>query len=632
MRLLQRLHVKTKLLSLAAAGAIALILISGVLTALHDVERRRQAALVDRAMVSADALLKAQAALGNTRRFEKDLFLNIANAEAVARYQKQWTQSIKLVDERVEKASVALEKDERAAADRVRAGIETYRKGMLGVLARIEAGELKDPVAGNKAVDPLKAAIREADKGFEELTLAIDTRVAATRKQLDEFKQLAQWMALGACLAAVAALLAIAAAITRSITRPLAETTAAAQRIAQGDLQTAVTVSGTHELAQIAKAVEQVRQNVQRLVSDTGQLADSASQGCLQVRANTQGHAGDFAEVVSGMNRMLDAIAAPTLELQQALEQMRGGDLSVRLAGRHAGAFADVHRAVNETNERLSRTLTDVRSSAQQLMTASEQVGQTSQSLSHSAAQQAGNVEETSASLHEINASVKGNAESAVLTDGVATKAADAALEGGEAVTQTVDAMKSIATKISIIDDIAYQTNLLALNAAIEAARAGEHGKGFAVVAAEVRKLAERSQVAAQEIGSLASSSVSLAEKAGSLLAGLVPSIRQTSQLVRDIASSSNLQSDGVAQITGAMNQINGISQQTASASEQLAATSEELSAQAAQLLELISFFHLTGRAAVAPTRAATTPVHAPSHAAAQRVAAYRRTPSVDVA
>jgi methyl-accepting chemotaxis protein len=170
--------------------------------------------------------------------------------------------------------------------------------------------------------------------------------------------------------------------------------------------------------------------------------------------------------------------------------------------------------------------------------------------------------------------------------------------------------MKSIASKIRVIDDIAYQTNLLALNAAIEAARAGEHGKGFAVVAAEVRKLAERSQVAAQEIGGLAGNSVQLAEKAGALLERMVPSIHKTSELVQEIASASGEQSDGVGQITKAMNNLSATTQQTASASEELSATAEELSAQAARLQDLMAFFQLddsqqTGaRPALAPAAA----------------------------
>jgi methyl-accepting chemotaxis protein len=188
---------------------------------------------------------------------------------------------------------------------------------------------------------------------------------------------------------------------------------------------------------------------------------------------------------------------------------------------------------------------------------------------------------------------VKQNADNAGITDRMAGQAAREAAEGGRAVGSTVDAMKSIATKIGIIDDIAYQTNLLALNAAIEAARAGEHGKGFAVVAAEVRKLAERSQVAAHEISQLAGSSVTLAEKAGTLLSGMLPSINKTSELVQEIAAASSEQSGGVAQITSAMDHLNTATQQNASASEELSATAEELAAQATQLQELMAFFRL---------------------------------------
>ena len=238
-------------------------------------------------------------------------------------------------------------------------------------------------------------------------------------------------------------------------------------------------------------------------------------------------------------------------------------------------------------------TIREVRVAADQLSSASEQVSQTSQSLSHSASQQAASVEQTTASLQEMAASVKQNAESATVTDRMATQAAHQAQEGGQAVTQTVEAMKSIATKIGIIDDIAYQTNLLALNAAIEAARAGEHGKGFAVVAAEVRKLAERSQVAAQEIGGLAGGSVQLAEKAGKLLADMLPSIQRTSELVQEIAAASGEQSQGVSQISAAMHHVSSNTQQTASASEELSATAEELSAQAAQLQDTVARYLL---------------------------------------
>ena len=195
--------------------------------------------------------------------------------------------------------------------------------------------------------------------------------------------------------------------------------------------------------------------------------------------------------------------------------------------------------------------------------------------------------------MEQMSASITQNTENAKVTDSMASKAANEAAEGGDAVTRTVDDMKSIAGKIGIIDDIAYQTNLLALNAAIEAARAGEHGKGFAVVAAEVRKLAERSQVAAQEIGNLAATSVKQAERAGTLLTEMVPTIRKTSGLVQEIASASSEQSSGVAQINGAMSQLNQATQQNASASEELAATAEELGAQAEQLQQTMTFFQL---------------------------------------
>ncbi len=242
---------------------------------------------------------------------------------------------------------------------------------------------------------------------------------------------------------------------------------------------------------------------------------------------------------------------------------------------------------------KLNHVIGEVKGAANGLSNAAGQVSATAQSLSQSSSEQAASVEETTASIEQMTASITQNTENARLTDDMATQSSTQAEQGGAAVKQTVEAMKSIAGKIGIIDDIAYQTNLLALNAAIEAARAGEHGKGFAVVAAEVRKLAERSQVAAQEIGQLAGSSVKMAEQAGKLLDEMVPSIKKTSDLVQEIAAASQEQSAGVGQINGAMGQLNKATQQNASASEELAATAEEMGGQAAQLQELMEFFKI---------------------------------------
>ncbi|HRK39916.1 MAG TPA: methyl-accepting chemotaxis protein [Burkholderiaceae bacterium] len=283
--------------------------------------------------------------------------------------------------------------------------------------------------------------------------------------------------------------------------------------------------------------------------------------------------------------------------------------------------------------EKLSEVVTDVNSGAEALAGASEEVSATAQSLSQAASEQAAGVEETSASIEQMTSSIAQNTENAKITDGMASKAARDAADGGEAVEATVTAMKQIAQKIGIIDDIAAQTNLLALNAAIEAARAGEHGKGFAVVAAEVRKLAERSQVAAQEIGEVASSSVELAEKAGKLLAEIVPNIRKTSDLVQEITAASTEQSSGVGQINSAVSQLNQTTQQNASSSEELAATAEEMSGQAEQLQQTMAFFKLEAggrRAAAAPAarkakasapRADNTGRVAPAKASAKMVA-----------
>jgi methyl-accepting chemotaxis protein len=195
--------------------------------------------------------------------------------------------------------------------------------------------------------------------------------------------------------------------------------------------------------------------------------------------------------------------------------------------------------------------------------------------------------------MEEMASSIRQNTDNAMQTEKISIKSSTDAKDGGKAVVETVAAMKEIATKISIIEEIARQTNLLALNAAIEAARAGEHGKGFAVVASEVRKLAERSQTAAGEISSLSTRSVAIAEQAGEMLTKMVPDIQRTAELVQEITASSKEQDTGAEQINKAIQQLDQVIQQNASASEEMASTSEELSSQAEQLQDSISFFNI---------------------------------------
>jgi methyl-accepting chemotaxis protein len=190
-----------------------------------------------------------------------------------------------------------------------------------------------------------------------------------------------------------------------------------------------------------------------------------------------------------------------------------------------------------------------------------------------------------------MTANIRQNADNASQTEKIAMQSAKDAAEGGRSVDETVRAMKEIAGKISIIEEIARQTNLLALNAAIEAARAGEHGRGFAVVAAEVRKLAERSQKAAGEINGLSSRSVAVAEQAGQMLAAMVPSIQKTAELVQEIAAASREQDAGAGQIAKSLQQLDQVIQHNAAASEEMASTADELSSQARLLADMVGYF-----------------------------------------
>lgn len=282
--------------------------------------------------------------------------------------------------------------------------------------------------------------------------------------------------------------------------------------------------------------------------------------------------------------------------IAQVAKAIAGGDLAavgLNDSERASGVYADMQHMASK----LSDIAHLVQSAASQIANGSQQLASSAEQVSQGATEQASSTEEVSSSIEQMTSSISQNADNAHQTERMARAGAENAREGGQAVSDTVQAMKEIAGKINVIEEISRQTNLLALNAAIEAARAGEHGKGFAVVASEVRKLAERSQVAAAEIGELSVRSVGVADRARELLASMLPEIRKTADLVQEISAASREQDVGARQVNTAIQQLDQVVQQNASAAEELSATSEELAAQASELLNAVGFFKLEERA-----------------------------------
>src|SRR5579872_1696640 len=512
------------------------------------------------------------------------------------------------------------------------------------ILAQISGGKIDELIAQTYKGDheKMKLAVNNVGIVLQGLQKEMSRLTEASREgQLSERGKPEQFQG------AYADIVRGVNAMLDAILLPIGEGNRILAQISGGKIDELIaqTYKGDHE--KMKQAVNNVAIVLQRLQKELVRLTEASKDGQLTERGKAEQFQAAYADIVGGVNSILDAVITPLNVSANYVDRISKGDVPPQITDTYHGDFNliknnlntlitamnDITHAADEISrgnlmvaihERspqdklmqalaamvkdLTRTVTEIRGIAGEVTAASQSISTASVHISNGAATQAASAEEASSSMEQMVSNIKQNADNAQQTDKIANKSAKDAQESGRAVVEAVTAMKEIASKISIIEEIARQTNLLALNAAIEAARAGEHGKGFAVVAAEVRKLAERSQKAAGEINQLSGTTVKVSEKAGEMLEKLVPDIQRTAELVQEITAASKEQDTGAEQINKALQQLEKVIQQNASASEEMASTTEELSGQSDQLVSALGFFR-TGDDA---------PVHAARPAAAK--------------
>jgi methyl-accepting chemotaxis protein len=446
--------------------------------------------------------------------------------------------------------------------DLVRHGGQEEAKGLSQGQARQLVGEIDNGLLG----------VVELNKQFMQ-----DAKDEAARQYASAWQIL-----IGVTVLVLVIAVGAGAWISLAIARGLSRAGALADAVAIGDLGQQISVSSNDEIKDLVDALTRMTSNLRA----TAKIADTISSGDLRVEITPLSDKDVLGLSLKNMTENLRATA-------QVADTIANGDLRVDVKLLSDQDMLGI--SLKSMVEKLRIVVGDALSAAENVSSGSQELSAGAEELSSGATEQASSAEEASSSMEQMAANIKQNADNAAQTEKIARQSAVDAQSSGDAVTRAVQAMQTIAEKITFVQEIARQTDLLALNAAVEAARAGEHGKGFAVVASEVRKLAERSQAAAAEISTLSGQTVTVARDAGEMLAKLVPDIKKTAELVEEISAACREQDIGADQVNQAIQQLDKVIQQNAGAAEQMSATSEELAAQAEQLQSSIAFFRIDG-------------------------------------
>ena len=384
------------------------------------------------------------------------------------------------------------------------------------------------------------------------------------------------------------------------------------QRYAVGDLsQDMDRLPG--EKAAITEAMDTTKASLSSINGEIRRLAEAAGRGDFSKRGDTARYQYEFAEMIDGLNRLMDTTGQSLSALSALLRAIAQGDLTHRMEGDFHGVFAQMRDDANTSVSQLTDIIGRIQEAASSINMAAAEIASGNDDLSRRTEQQAASLEETAASMEELTSTVKQNADNARQANQLAQGAAGVAAQGGKVVEEVVTTMgsieassKKIADIIGVIDGIAFQTNILALNAAVEAARAGEQGRGFAVVAGEVRALAQRSASAAKEIKLLIDESVGkvsdgalLVRQAGDTMGEIVGSVQRVTDIMADISTASQEQSSGIEQINQTVTQMDEATQQNAALVEQATAAARLMEEQAASLEQATNMFRLNRRQAM---------------------------------